>query len=124
MFNIPFRDDIDKLLFVSDICLLCTNEKVHAEGVSNSIMEAMAAEKPIIATLGGGTAEIISNAIDGYIIPPSDYMMGAKTLLRLVHNEVERKVISISAKKKIEVDFSLEKMVSEYVEMYNQLLKK
>ena len=51
-----------------DICLLST----FTEGISNSIMEYMALGKPVIATDGGGTKEIVDDGETGFLIGQSD----------------------------------------------------
>lgn len=117
-----FRKDIDRILFVSDICVLCTNEKVHAEGVSNSIMEAMAAAKPVIATKGGGTQEIITDGTDGYIIPPCQAEAAAAIILDLLADENKAKQIGDAAKETIVERFSLDDMVGRYKKLYKDIL--
>lgn len=117
-----FRSDIDKILFCSDICLLCTNEKVHAEGVSNSIMEAMAAGRPVIATQGGGTQEIITNNINGFIIQPCGDKEGAEIILNLISSPNKMKTIGDAAQTNIIQHFSLDNMVKRYEYLYQNLL--
>lgn len=116
-----FRKDVEALLKISDICLLFTNNNYHAEGISNSILEAMAVGKPVIATNGGGTPEIINNGVDGYIIQPQDCNTAIDIILRLINSETLRKTIGDNAQKKIYKDFSLEKMTNEYIKLYSSL---
>ena len=118
-----FRKDVEALLKISDICLLFTNNNYHAEGISNSILEAMAAGKPIIATDGGGTPEIIINDIDGYIIQPHDCDAAANLIIKLIEKESLRVQIGNNAQKKIHQKFSLERMTNEYINLYSNLLK-
>lgn len=117
-----FRKDIDKILFCSDICLLFTNEAVHAEGISNSIMEAMAAGKPVIATEGGGTSEIINNGINGYMILPKEAEKAAGIIIQLLKSDRLYQAISNNARETILNKFSLKNMVQEYVDLYTTIL--
>lgn len=117
-----FRNDVDKIYFISDICILCTNEKVHAEGVSNSIMEAMAAGKPVIATMGGGTPEIIENGSNGIIINPKDSDGGAKAVQKLISDSPYRLSLGKAALETIKEKFTLSSMVAKYEQSYQSLL--
>ena len=70
--NILFLGKIDSILSyvnIFDIAVLLTNSDSHGEGISNSIMEYMSLKKPIIATEGGGTNEIIDDYKNGILIP-------------------------------------------------------
>ena len=118
-----FRKDIDKIYFISDVCVLCTNEKVHAEGVSNAIMEAMAAGKPVIATMGGGTPEIIENGHNGIIICPHDSDEGAKVILRFVSDDSYRLSLGNFAMETIKQRFTLSSMGDRYKIIYQSLLE-
>lgn len=115
------RNDIDTVLASSAVTMLFTNNLVHAEGVSNSIMESMAAGVPVIATAGGGTSEIITNNVDGFIISPKDISSAAKILNELLDDENKRSIIGRKAKCKIENEFSLSGMTDKYIEIYKSL---
>lgn len=115
------RNDIDTILASSYVTMLFTNNLVHAEGVSNSIMESMAASVPVIATTGGGTSEIIINNVDGYIIDSEDYSSAANILIKLLDDSCLRFTIGNKAKLKISKDFSLSGMTDKYIEVYTNL---
>ena len=117
-----FRSDVEKILMCSDIGLLFTNSKVHAEGISNSIMESMAAGLPVIATDGGGTPEIIEDKKSGFIVAPGDSEAAATMVRRLYSDEGLRKEIGNNAKARIKSDFTLDSMTEKYRQFYNSLL--
>lgn len=122
--NIRFvgrRADVEKILKASDVSMLFTSE-VHKEGVSNSIMEAMAAGLPVIATDGGGTPEIIEDGVNGYIIPLHDVMRAFKILKKLISDDLLRKQIGERAKKHIQDHFLLSRMGDDYMNLYAKLL--
>lgn len=124
--NITFlgpRCDIEELLQILDISILFSNNNIHAEGVSNSIMESMAAGIPVIATDGGGTPEIITDNVNGYIIPPADVEKALKLINVLIDNVQLRSNIGIAAKKTIQDRFTLDKMTCEYINLYSELLQ-
>ena len=114
---------MEKLIQLSHISLLFTNNQVHAEGVSNTIMETMAAKRPIIATAGGGTAEIIENGKNGYIIAPNDIKNAIQILLYLIDNPEEREKISEAAYATICSKFQLQDKTKEYINLYNSLFQ-
>lgn len=116
-----FRTDVEKILMCSDVGLLFTNNQNHAEGISNSILESMAAELAVIATNGGGTPEIIEDGKSGFLVRPSDDKVAASLLRELYENESLRKEIGSNAKKRIVEHFTLDSMTKQYIEFYNSL---
>ena len=125
--NVKFlgrRNDVEEILQVSNVGMLFTNNAVHAEGVSNFILEAMAAGVPVIATDGGGTPEIISSGVDGYVIPPFDAAKGTECLCALIEDKALLTQMSQAAVEKIKTQFSLTKIVDEYIAIYDKIAKK
>jgi glycosyltransferase involved in cell wall biosynthesis len=118
-----FRSDIDTIFAASTVSLLFTNCKVHAEGVSNSIMESMASGVPVIATAGGGTEEIIDNNEDGIVIPPSNVSEAVKNLVYLIDNKNIRLQFGELARQKIKKCFNVETSNMKNIEVYNSLFK-
>lgn len=124
--NVQFlmhRKDVEEILLASDISMLFTNDKVHAEGVSNSIMEAMAAGLPVIATCGGGTAEIISDGINGFIVEPGNIARAAEILEKLFLSPNLAMTIGEKAKNTINQRFQLDEKTKEYCKLYNEIIK-
>ena len=116
-----FRSDVEKILLCSDIGLLFTNSKVHAEGISNSILESMAAGLPVIATNGGGTPEIIEDGKSVFIVEPCDCDAAASMVRKLWLDEGLRNEIGNNAKRRIQDHFSLDSMTHKYIQLYNSL---
>ena len=118
-----FQPKADRFFSIIDISVLFTDNRYHAEGVSNSIIEAMAARVPVVATNGGGTPEIIDSGNNSFIVSPQDFKNAAKTINLLLSNPDIYKCISESGRRTIEVKFSLEKSTIEYISMYQKLAK-
>ena len=118
-----FRQDVEDIIRISNLTMLWSNEKVHAEGVSNSIMESMAAGVPVIASRGGGTAEIISNSINGFIVPPGDISLSVKIIKEIMSDSAMYKRISVKSKEEIKKRFLLSQMTDNYITLYKKLLK-
>ncbi|WP_448789137.1 glycosyltransferase family 4 protein [Bacteroides graminisolvens] len=125
--NIRFighRSDVESIIVASDVCVMFTNNEKHAEGVSNFIMESMASGKPVIATAGGGTAEIISNGIDGYIIEPNNVEEAYSKLKIMIEQPDLIKELGSQAQKKIKSQFLLSQMTENYNLLYKKLVVK
>ena len=122
--NIRFlgqRNDVEKIIEFCDISVLFTNNNVHAEGVSNTIMETMAVGRPVIATKGGGTAEIIENGVNGYIIAPKDIASAIEIIINLLSDTNIYEKISRNAIDTINAKFLLTDKTKEYISLYNSL---
>lgn len=125
--NIKFigrRSDVMEIFAASDVSVLFTNKALHEEGVSNSIMESMAAGVPVVATNGGGTAEIITDGVNGYIIESGDTNQAFHIVKKLLNDESLRHNISEKARETIVNNFNLDKKGEEYVSLYKHLLSK
>lgn len=116
-----FRTDVEAIYKASDVAVLCTNSDVHAEGISNSIMEAMACGVPVIATSGGGTDEIIKNNYNGCLVAPKDVNKMCEYINSLLNNNGKKEQLSENALTTIRKDFTMDKMLKRFLELYNNL---
>lgn len=118
-----FRNDIESFTNASDIGILCTNPNHHGEGISNSILEFMAFSKPVIATIGGGTNEIIENGKNGFLIEPFDAETLASKMNILLNDNELFSEMSSSARETVDDKFALESMTNEFIELYKKSAK-
>lgn len=109
--------EIEALINSLDIGVLST----FTEGISNSIMEYMALEKPVIATSGGGTNEIVVNNKTGFLIGQSDPRQLAEKIEILLNDVELRRKMGMAGKKRIDELFLIHEMVDKYVSVYNKL---
>ena len=86
-------------------------------------LEAMAITKPIIATNIDGITEQITDGKDGILVPPKDPYALAKAIIRVLADRESGKIMGLAARRKVEQEFSVEKMVAETEEVYRSLLK-
>jgi glycosyltransferase involved in cell wall biosynthesis len=93
-----------------------------AEGMSRSIMEAMACGLPVVATDVGGNPELVS-AQTGMLVKPKDAEALRSRISKLVSDKKLRASMSAAARKKALASFSVEKRVSRFVKAYESLLK-
>lgn len=114
------KSNIESYINVMDICVLAT----FTEGISNAIMEYMALGKPVVATSGGGTNEIIQDKITGYLVKKSDPVDLAEKMEVLLNDSELRGQMGSLGKKRVENLFSIDRMVNDYVSVYQKALIK
>lgn len=115
------RNDIDNILHVTDISVLCTNSEIHGEGISNTILESMASSVPVIATVGGGTSEIVDDGKTGFLIPSKNHIVLSQKIMYLLNNDGIRKQMGKVSEDKIRKEFSLETTTKQYIDLYESL---
>ena len=94
-----------------------------SEGISITILEAMAAKVPVVATAVGGTPEVLPTADAGGILVPSrDPGRLAAAILSLERDPEMRAAIAAAGRRRLEADFNLNRMVGDYVRTYRRLL--
>ncbi|GJM30499.1 MAG: hypothetical protein DHS20C17_31340 [Cyclobacteriaceae bacterium] len=92
------------------------------EGISNAIIEYMALEKPVVATDGGGTNELVVHGKTGYLVAKKDPEEMSKRLNSLLNNPKQARTMGIEGKKRIEAHFNLSSMSGKFMELYQKLL--
>ncbi|MCL2524234.1 MAG: TIGR03088 family PEP-CTERM/XrtA system glycosyltransferase [Betaproteobacteria bacterium] len=93
-----------------------------AEGISNTILEAMACGLPVIATAVGGNAELVVSGETGEIIPAADPESMAQAIVRLAAAPETARAMGQAGRRLAEERFSLPAMVAAYQSAYDQLL--
>jgi glycosyltransferase involved in cell wall biosynthesis len=106
-----------ELLVTSTIFVLPS----HAEGLPMSILEAMVAELPVIATDVGGIPEAIDHERDGLLIPPGDVASLTTSILRLLQDPAERYRLSESAFVKVKDLFSASRAIASLEQLYDDI---
>ncbi|BCG64824.1 MAG: hypothetical protein methR_P2617 [Methyloprofundus sp.] len=111
------RADIAAIMRSLDIFVLPS----QAEGISNTILEAMATGLPVLATAVGGNSELVLEGETGLLVPHSEPEAMATALLTLLENKPLRLQFGKSAHQRILEKFSIQAMVSKYTEVYDSL---
>lgn len=93
-----------------------------AEGISNTILEAMASGLPVIATAVGGNTELVLEEQTGNLVPPSDPDALAHAIIDIAYNPDKAAVMGHNARRLVEERYSLSAMVRNYQQMYDRLL--
>jgi len=112
------RNDVSELMAALDVFVLPSK----AEGVSNTILEAMATALPVIATDVGGNAQLVVDNETGFIIPSEEVSALADRLQQYVNDKDLLKKHAQAGRDRAEKSFSLEHMVNQYQTVYEQLL--
>ena len=92
------------------------------EGISNAIMEYMAAAKPVIATDGGGTAELVTECKTGYLVPPGQPRILADKIDFLLEHPEVADVLGRAGAQRLHEHFSLERLVEGTLQTYRNVL--
>lgn len=110
--------DVPGTLSRTDIFVLSS----HRESLPNTVLEAMAAAKPVIATDVGGCSELVSDGESGYLVPPGSPEPMAEAMLKLLDDEGLAERMGATGRRTVEKKFRIEKMVSETERLYLALL--
>lgn len=111
------RTDIPQLLSISNIFILTSKR----EGLPRCIMEAMAAEKPIVATDIRGSRDLIKNEVNGLLVPVNDYTMTSEAILKLIRSKYLANNYVLESKKKI-LNYSIDNVLNEMDKIYMNYL--
>jgi sugar transferase (PEP-CTERM/EpsH1 system associated) len=93
-----------------------------AEGISNTILEAMASGLPVIATAVGGNADLVQQDATGLLLPATDECAMAAAILSLARQPQRAAELGLAGRARVQASFSLAAMVSTYQGIYAQEL--
>ncbi|BAW80591.1 sugar transferase [Candidatus Nitrosoglobus terrae] len=113
------RDDIPVLLQAMDIFTLPS----LAEGISNTILEAMATGLPVVATHVGGNPELVIDSVTGVLVPAADPQAISGALVNYVDNRELIRMHGHTARQRAEEKFGIKSMVARYTALYDSLLE-
>lgn len=109
---------VPELLEISDVCVLSS----RAEGFSNSILEYMAAARPVVATDVGGAREAIMEATTGYLVPSGDDVMMAERIISLLNEPERARRMGERGRAVVEDRFSCKAQLEQTQSLYARLL--
>lgn len=112
------RDDVADLLKGLDVFVLPSRN----EGISNTILEAMATGLPVLATAVGGNLELVADDETGTLVPPADFAALGAALERYARDAELRRSHGAAGRHHAENRFSLDAMVASYMALYDDLL--
>lgn len=112
------REDVPELLRAMDVFVLPS----LAEGISNTILEAMASGLPVVATDVGGNYELVERDTTGFLVPRADPVALADAIRVYVDDAGLRRRHGANARRRSEDEFSIDTMVQRYQDIYDELL--
>jgi glycosyltransferase involved in cell wall biosynthesis len=111
-------DNVASLLAASDICVLTSK----AEGFSNSLVEYMAAGKPVVATKVGGASEAIIDGETGYLVESDDDSALSTRLTELLADRAKARTVGAAARRAVTSKFSKTEQLSKVTDLYKGLI--
>ena len=111
------RKGVEALLHQMDIGVLCT----FTEGISNSVMEYMAAGNPVVVTRGGGSSELIVDGEHGFLVPASDPTAVARRLEFLLDHPSDAERMAAAGRSRVQEMFSLSRLAESTLRMYRDV---
>ncbi len=112
------QDDVESIVNTFTIGVLAT----YTEGISNAIMEYMIFGKPVIATDGGGTKELVIHDENGFLVEQQNAEQLAEKIIYLLDNPIIAAEMGKKGKQRIEKDFTIDKMITTFLELYKEFL--
>ena len=110
--------DVPGFLRTLDIAVLPS----HSEGMSNALLEYMAASRAVIVTDVGANSEVVRHGKDGLIVPAGDGDSFVEAIGHLLANPLTAAGYGVSARKRVEAEFSRDAMCRRFEEFYRGLV--
>ena len=114
-----FRSDVSDFYDLADVYVSSS----LAEGLGSSILDALAAGVPVVATAVGGIPEYIDNGKTGLLVPAADPQALARAVIDQIQNPEQARAMAHRGKEIIRQRFSVEKMIGDTVAYYEDLLQ-
>lgn len=117
VFLAGFRPDVLSVLKAFDIFVMSS----VTEGLGTSLLDAMAAGKPLVATRAGGIPEVVVDGETGLLVDPRDHQGMADALVRLLQDEGLRGRLGAAGLRRARARFSAERMVQQTLNVYRRV---
>jgi len=110
-------NDVDRVLGAFDVFVLPS----FSEGMSNTLLEAMAAGVPPVASDVGGNGEIVRDGVDGRLFPSDDEAALRESLAALCRDAGERARLGAAARQRVLSTFDIRQMIAGYEQLYERV---
>lgn len=112
------RDDVPNWLGAMDVFVLPS----LSEGLPLSVLEAMAAGRPIVATKVGGVPEVVEDGVTGFLVPPAAPDALAERMLAVLGDPVRATTMGAAGRARVQATFSLPEMANRYRALYQRVV--
>jgi glycosyltransferase involved in cell wall biosynthesis len=112
------QTDVESIVNVLDVGVLST----FTEGISNAIMEYMALGKPVVATRGGGTAELVSDGETGFLVAEGDARGMAEQIAGLLEDGALRRRMGAAGRDRLAREFTMTGLVTGHRNLYDEMV--
>jgi glycosyltransferase involved in cell wall biosynthesis len=112
-----FRTDVLSLIKAFDVFAMSS----VTEGLGTSLLDAMAAARPIVATRAGGMPEVVVDGETGILVPVRDHARLAEALVRMLRDPALRTRLGAAGLRRVRAEFSVDRMVDETLATYARL---
>ena len=110
-------NDVDRVLGAFDVFVLPS----FSEGMSNTLLEAMAAGVPPVASAVGGNGEIVRDGVDGRLFASDDEAGLAACLVALCRDDALRGRLATAARERVHAAFDIRHMIERYEQLYERV---
>ena len=117
-----WRNDVKEITAAMDVLVLAST--TFPEGMPNTIIEAMALRKPVIATDIPGPTEVVADQETGYIVPPGDVQAMADSIALLLTDPVKAKTMGAAGRKRVEQAFNVQDVARTLEQIYSDTLSR
>ncbi len=114
-----FTARLDQLLAASDFVAISS----YTEGMPNVLLEACAARLPVVATNVGGIPDVISQGVNGFLVPPGDVRALSSNIRRLSHSADLRRAVGDAGRALMERNFSFDAQAQYYHGVFLEILR-
>jgi glycosyltransferase involved in cell wall biosynthesis len=113
------RDDVPRILAASDVVV---DASYAGLGITGSIREALACERPVVATTIEGMPELVIDGETGLLVPPRAPQALAEAVVRLLENPTAAQAMARAGRKRVEASFSLRAKIDATELLYRRLV--
>lgn len=114
-----FRDDLDRFIPHWDLSVLPS----FTEGLPIVVLESYAAGVPVVATAVGGTPEVVTDGVDGYLVSPGDPSALAGRIVDVLEMGESRKELGRMGQERIRAEFTFQQQSERYRQLFHDLLR-
>jgi glycosyltransferase involved in cell wall biosynthesis len=116
-----YRPQVAGLYHASDIVV---HASIEPEPFGMVVPEAMAARRPVVATAAGGPCEVVTDGVDGVLVPPGDVEALARAVLDLARDPARRLAMGERGAEKARRSFGVEGIAQQVADVYERVLNR